>query len=164
MPEVPKVQKKLREAIFFLGHMSNSARSTHLDREDLEFNLSALLSAARSVTDFFEYQAWWSQWKASQSPEDILLLKRMKEQRDSEVHKEGADVSHQVEDVPVSKIETPSGLHAAYAPSFGEPWGEVKVGMKVYYFMLEGKPVPVIETCQGYVGLLERAVEDFSKA
>ncbi len=45
-----------------------------------------------------------SQWKASQSAEDILLLKQMKEQRDSEVHKEGADVSHQVEDVPVNKI------------------------------------------------------------
>ena len=69
-----------------------------------------------------------------------------------------------MEDVPISKIETPSGLHAAYAPSFGEPWGEVKVGMKVYYFMLEGKAVPVVETCQRYVGLLERAVEDFGKS
>ncbi len=164
MPEVPKIQKKLREATFFLGHMSQSARSTRLDHDHLEFYLSAFLSAARSVTDFFEHQAWWSQWKASQSAEEILLLKQMKEQRDSEVHEEGADVSHQVEDVPVSKIETPSGLHAAYAPSFGEPWGEVKVGMKVYYFMLGGKAVPVIEICQRYVGLLERAVEDFSKA
>jgi hypothetical protein len=40
----------------------------------------------------------------------------------------------------------------------------VKVGRKVYYFMLGGKAVPVIETSQRYVGLLERAVEDFSKA
>jgi len=30
--------------------------------------------------------------------------------------------------------------------------------------MLGGKAVPLIETCQQYVGLLERAVEDFSKA
>jgi len=169
MPEVPKIQKKLREAKFFLGHMGQSARSTRLDHEHLEFYLSAFLSAARSVTDFFErkQKAWWSQWKAnraSKSPEDLRLLNQMTKQRDNEVHEKGADVSHQVEDVPLSKIETPSGLHAAYAPSFGEPWGEVKVGMKVYYFMLGGKAVPLIETCQQYVGLLERAVEDFSKA
>ena len=169
MPEVPKIQKKLREAKFFLGHMGQSARSTRLDHEHLEFYLSAFLSAARSVTDFFErkQKAWWSQWKAnraSKSPEDLRLLNQMTKQRDNEVHEKGSDVSHQVEDVPLRKIETPSGLHAAYAPSFGEPWGEVKVGMKVYYFMLGGKAVPVIETCQRYVGLLERAVEDFSKA
>jgi hypothetical protein len=164
MPEVPRVQKKFRETKFFFDHMSKSARSTRLDHDHLEFYLSAFLSAARSVTDFFESQAWWGRWKAIQSAADILLLKQMTKQRDGEVHKEGADVSHQVEDVPLSKPETPSGLHAAYAPSFGEPWGEVKVGWKVYCFMLGGKAVPVIETCQRYVGLLERAVEDFSKA
>jgi mRNA-degrading endonuclease YafQ of YafQ-DinJ toxin-antitoxin module len=166
MPEVPKIQKKLREAKFFLGHMSQSARSTRLDHEHLEFYLSAFLSAARSVTDFFEHkqQAWWKANRDSKSSEDLRLLNQMTKQRDNEVHEEGADLSHQVGDVPLSKIETPSGLHAAYAPSSGEPWGEVKVGMKVYYFMLGGKAVPVIETCQRYVGLLERAVEDFSKA
>jgi CheY-like chemotaxis protein len=106
-----------------------SAGSTRLDHDHLEFYLSAFLSAARSVT--VEHQAWWGQWKASQSPEDVLLLKRMKEQRDSEVHQEGADVSHQVEDIPASKIKTPPGSHAAYAPSFGDPFSEVKIGVKV---------------------------------
>ena len=169
MPEVAKVSKKLREAKFFLGHMSQSAGSTRLDHDHLEFYLSAFLSAARSVTHFFErkqQKTWWSQWKAnrtSKSPEDLRLLNHMTNQRDNEVHEEGADVSHQVEDVPVSKIETASSLHAAYAPSFGEPFGEVKIGMKVYHFILAGKPVPVIETCRRYVGLLESAVEDFRK-
>src|SRR5258706_16231028 len=64
MPVVPRVQKKFRETKFFFGHMSQSAGSTRLDHDHLEFYLSAFLSAARSVTDFFEYQAWWSQWKA----------------------------------------------------------------------------------------------------
>lgn len=67
MPEVPRVQKKLRETKFFFGHMSQSARSARLDHDRLEFYLSAFLSAARRVTDFFEHHAWWSQWKASQS-------------------------------------------------------------------------------------------------
>ena len=169
MPEVPKIQKKLCEAKFFLNHMMQSARSTRLDHEHLEFYLSAFLSAARSVTDFFErkQKAWWSQWKAnraSKSPEDLRLLNQMTKQRDNEVHEEGADVAHRIEDVPLSKIETPSALHVAYAPSFGEPWGEVQVGLKVYYFTLGGKTVNVIETCRRYVGLLECAVAEFSKA
>jgi len=167
MPEVPKIQKKLCEAKFFLNHMMQSARSTRLDHEHLEFYLSAFLSAARSVTDFFEkrnQKAWWSQWRANRSPDDLQLLNQMTKQRDNEVHEEGADVAHRIEDVPLSKIETPSGLHAAYISSFGEPWGEVQVGLKVYYFTLGGKPVNVIETCQRYVILLERAVAEFSKS
>ena len=43
-------------------------------------------------------------------------------------------------------------------PSFGEPWDEVQVGLKVYYFTLGGKTVNVIETCRRYVGLPECAV------
>src|SRR5207249_2777260 len=130
MPEVPKIQKKLCEAKFFLNHMMQSAGSTRLDHEHLEFYLSAFLSAARSVTDFFEkrnQKAWWGQWRANRSPDDLQLLNQMTKQRDNEVHEDGADVAHRIEDVPLSKIETPSALHAAYAPSFGEPWGEVQV-------------------------------------
>ena len=128
MPEVPKIQKKLREAKFFLSHMMQSARSTQSDREHFEFYFSAFLSAARSVTGFFENKkqpkakAWWSQWKQAKprSGDDCTLLNRMTQQRDNEVHEEGAEVAHQLEDVPLSKIETPAGLHAAYIPSFGD--------------------------------------------
>ena len=91
--------------------MMQSARSTRLDHEHLEFYLSAFLSAARSVTDFFEkrnQKAWWSQWRANRSPDDLQLLNQMTKQRDNEVHEEGADVAHRIEDVPLSKIETPS--------------------------------------------------------
>jgi len=125
------------------------------------------------VTGFFEkkkqakhVKAWWSQWRThkDRSDYDRQLLNRMRTQRNNEVHEEGADVSHQMEDVPLSKIETPSGLHAAYIPSFGEPWGGAQISLKVYYFTLGGKTVNAIETCQRYVGLLECAVEEFSKA
>src|SRR5437667_11060841 len=111
MPEVPKIQKKLCEAKFFLNHMMQSARSTRLDQEHFEFYLSAFLSAARSVTDFFEkknqpkhIKAWCSHWRANRSPDDRQLLNRMRTQRDNEVHEEGADVAHRIEDVPLSKI------------------------------------------------------------
>ena len=163
----PTIPKKLREAKFFLGYMMQSARSTRLDHEHFEFYLSAFLSAARSVTTFFEkrnQKAWWSQWRANRSEDDRQLLNEMRTQRNNEVHEEGADIAHRLEDVALSKIETASGLHAAYAPSFGEPWGEPQISLKVYYFTLGGKPVNVIETCQRYVILLERAVAEFSKS
>jgi len=161
---IERIQKKLREAKFFLSHMIQSGRSTRLDHEHVEFYLSAFLSAARSVTNFLEKddQRWWCQWKKGQA--DRELLDQMRKQRKNEVHRKGADVAHQLEDVPLSKIETASALHAAFAPSFGEPWGEPQVGLKVYYFTLGGETVNAIETCQRYVGLLERAVEEFSKA
>jgi hypothetical protein len=164
----PKLQKKLREAKFFLSHMKNSARSTRLDHEQFEYYLSAFLSAARSATSFFEkknqpdIKTWWRQWKKDRSEDDRGLLNQMTKQRDNEVHEKGADVAHQLEDVPLSKIETPSALHAAYAPSFGEPWGESQISLKVYYFTVAGKPVKVIETCERYVCLLERVVKEFS--
>ena len=166
MPDVPKLQRKLGEAKFFLSHMMQSARSTRLDHEHFEFHLSAFLSAARSVTNFFEdnQRAWWRQWKTGRTKVDLQLLNQMTKQRDNEVHEKGVDVAHQIEDVPLSKIETPSALHAAYAPSFGEPWGEAQISLKVYYFTLGETSVNVIETCKRYVGLLELAVEEFSKA
>jgi hypothetical protein len=167
MPEIPKTLRKLQEARFFWGHMRmESARYPQPDREHFEFYLSAFLSAARSVTDFFErnQRLWWSQWKnhKDRSDDDRQLLNQMTKQRDNEVHEKGADVSHHMEDVPLSKIETPSGVLAAHAPA-SEPWGEVKVGLKVYYLTLGGKPVNALETCQRYLGSLERAVEEFSR-
>ena len=81
----PTIPKKLREAKFFLGHMRmESARSTQPDREHFEFYLSAFLSAARSVTTFFEkrnQKAWWSQWRANRSEDDRQLLNEMRIQR-----------------------------------------------------------------------------------
>jgi len=162
---IERIQKKLREAKFFLSHDAICAFHC-LDHEHVEFHLSAFLSAARSVTNFLEKdnQRWWCQWKKRQPEADRQLLDQMRKQRKNEVHKKGADVAHQLEDVPLSKIETASGLHAAYAPSFGEPWGEPQISLKVYYFTLGETTVNLIETCQRYVGLLERAVEEFSKA
>src|SRR5437773_9100380 len=108
---IERIQKKLREAKFFLSHMMQSARSTRLDHEHFEFHLSAFLSAARSVTNFLEnnQRAWWSQWKTGRPGDDRQLLNQMTKQRDNEVHEKGADVAHQLEDVPLSKIETASG-------------------------------------------------------
>src|SRR5436190_19053884 len=101
MPEIPKIQKKLCEAKFFLNHMMQSARSTRLDHEHLEFYLSAFLSAARSVTDFFEkrnQKEWWSQWRANRSPDDLQLCIKMTKQRVIEVTEEGAVVALRIEE------------------------------------------------------------------
>jgi len=36
---IERIQKKFREAKFFLSHMMQAARSTRLDHEHVEFNL-----------------------------------------------------------------------------------------------------------------------------
>src|SRR5260370_3388561 len=75
----PKLQKKLREARFFLSHMVHSARSTRLDHEHFEFHLSAFLSSARSVTSFLEdnHRAWWHQWNTARPVPALQLLNQI---------------------------------------------------------------------------------------
>jgi hypothetical protein len=46
---VERVEKKLREAQYFLDQMIEKERLAFGDKEPFDFNLSAFLSAARSV-------------------------------------------------------------------------------------------------------------------
>src|SRR5439155_22520623 len=71
---IERIQKKLREATFFLIHMIQSGRSTRLDPEHDEFYLSAFLSAARSLTNYLERydQRWRCQWKKGQAERELL--------------------------------------------------------------------------------------------
>ncbi len=48
MAQIPKIQKKLREAKFFYRHVCDKERALNLESEELEFYLSAFLSAGRS--------------------------------------------------------------------------------------------------------------------
>ena len=56
MPDIPKTEKKLREAKFFLGKLVAEASTERLDREDFEFYLNGLLAAGRSVTFALQFE------------------------------------------------------------------------------------------------------------
>ena len=127
MERIPKTQKKLREAKFFLGRMSEALRSIKLEKEDFEFFLSAFLSAGRSVTFVLRaeqadvYQQWYDGWQKALDAENRELLEFMNQQRIAEVHRRGADVQAEIEMVPVSELEMGPGRDPRYSISGG--WG-----------------------------------------
>jgi hypothetical protein len=110
MAQIPKIQKKLREAEFFFRHVCDKNRALSLESEELEFFLSAFLSAGRSVIGFFyekqnkQYRPWFHEWKMALTDGDRKLLNEMTRQRDAEVHEQGTEVHAAIEMVALTEI------------------------------------------------------------
>ena len=75
------VEKKQREARFFLTKMIEHEARAFRDVEPFDFYLSAFLSAARSVDyplhheQAATYPVWRDSWKAALAPNDDQLMK-----------------------------------------------------------------------------------------
>jgi hypothetical protein len=77
--DLARVQKKIAEARFFLGKMTEQERRVGGDdREPFDFYLSAFLSAARTVDYRLRheqagiYPAWRTAWDARLTPQEKL--------------------------------------------------------------------------------------------
>src|SRR2546426_3543630 len=141
MASIPKTEKKLREARFFLSAMSAAAKSTRLDEENFEFFLSAFLSAARSVPDVMrvegkkQYKGWYRRWEANLSEGERNLWRFINNQRIATVHREGVEVQTEIEFVPITRVEF-RGRHPAYGIGWFMPPGVSlpQIGRAVHYF------------------------------
>ena len=81
--DIQVIEKKLREARFFLYQMREYERLTSEDTEPFDFYLSAFLTAAMSVRGAFHYardrersdavKAWKQRWESSLSPDKARL-------------------------------------------------------------------------------------------
>ncbi len=168
MAQVPQTRKKLREAKFFLGRMSEAEESPRLDKDDFDFYLSAFLSAGRSVTLFLQveqkelYDACFLGWSKAPVGDEPELLKFMNAQRVAEVHKGGAEVYPMVERVPVTEAKFRDRRHPAYGISWWGPPGvpPPTIGTKVHYFQIGDTREQAVETCKRYLQLLEKWVRD----
>jgi hypothetical protein len=173
MAQIPNTQRKLREAKFFLGHVSKAGRSPQLDREDFYFYLSAFLSAGRSVTFALQseekasYDAWYSKWCQALGKDERELLRFMNDQRVAEVHVQGAKTQGDIEMVPLTQFESeyrPNSISwmvcGCDAPGIPPP----EMGIMVYYFEIKGKKENALNTCKRYLALLERLVREFDQA
>lgn len=162
---------KLREARFFLGRLQeevlDSERSSH---ENFRYYLSAFLAAADTLREIGSkddpaFYGYWATWKAALPPEDRALVTFMKAQRDSEIHKEGAEVIGERTLI----VETP-GL-ATLTPAIAEI-----IGLEMSFFprtirtdwIFEGlgpdQERDVVPRCARYLELLEGVVGEFSAA
>ena len=170
---IEATQRKLREAQFFLERLIQArGQAVRNEPEVLGYYLSALLSAARSVTwalQFEEkdkYDTWFPAWLASRGAEEQALLRFLKNQRNDEQKRGGAGVASAWDYIPISQVPRTDRSHPAYGDHWFGPPGtpEPRVGVLVHSFeSAEGEP-EVADTCRRYIGLLSELVRDFLHA
>src|SRR6516164_7020496 len=95
--DIQVIEKKLREARFFLWQMREHERLASEDTEPFDFHLSAFLTAAMSVRGAFHYErdrkrsdavkAWKQQWETGLLPDKARLYHFMRRDRVAEIHR-----------------------------------------------------------------------------
>ncbi len=164
MGQMAAIRKKLREAIFFFRHLSNQKKAFDLEAEDVDFFLSAFLTAGRSVIELFDKDCriWFRNWKMTLVDCDRKFLNDMSRQRNLEVHQGGADVIPQFEPVSITKLEADARYVASW---FGPPLiPPPHVAKKNYYFFIDGKQLDVNSVCKRYLELLIKLMKDFEES
>jgi hypothetical protein len=163
--KLPNVDKKLREARFFLGKMGDQERLAFGDKEPFDFFLSAFLSAARSVDYRLRheqkalYPSWRASWNAALPPHQDLLIKFLVDDRALEVHESGSGRSVQREGIPVGDVyHDGSGTVHISAPPGTPP---AIIHKPSYQFTIGGNSRRVVDACAEYLGLLEGMVAKF---
>jgi hypothetical protein len=186
VPFLEQTKKKLREADFFFGHLieQSQRQKSVLEMEKktdeaFDFYLSAFLTAVRSVTDVLrkeagitadKYDAWYSEWLRAQSDDDrnLLLLPDdgksgrgrkkdlIREQRDAEVHREGARVRGEYKMVPLA--EQGEGGNYWFGPPRIDP---PLVRRLVHYFDGGVAEKEVLAACKQHLQLTNALVAHF---
>jgi len=164
MGQMGLIRKKLREVLFFYCHLSHGKTVVEPEREDVDFFLSAFLSAGKSVIGFFDEEqnrAWFDSWKMGLVEDDRKLLKDMMHQRNLEVHEGGADVIPEFEVAPVNSRDTSPGYENSTFARLPVP--ALPVRRKGYYFWIDGKRLDVNSISWRYLELLLKLVSDYQE-
>src|SRR5580658_107496 len=136
---MPNVEKKLREASFFLSKLAERGNMALGDHEELDFYLSAFLNASRSF-DYrlcYEqktlYKTWRTQWDALLSGTDQRLMKFFAHDRAEEVHRSGSNRDEKQTGIPVGNMyQDASGT--VYASGPPDASASVIISKPDYYF------------------------------
>jgi hypothetical protein len=162
---IENVEKKLREAHFFLGKMREQESRAFGDKEPYDFHLSAFLSAGRSVDYRLRseqkatYPAWRTAWDAALISAEATLIKFMVDDRNVEVHESGSGRGVKTETIKVGHTYSDrSGTVEVFGPP-GMPPAEIY--KPAYTFTIDGTERKATEACAEYVALLERMVAQF---
>ena len=170
--DLARVHKKLAEAQFFLGKMTEQERrifgggDPREPFEPFDYYLSAFLSAGRTVDYRLRYEqtaiypAWRTAWNANLALQENALVKFMVDDRNDEVHESGSSRSEAQEGV-----EFGIGTHHRDGGTItiGGPVGmpPVVVSKRTYNFTIDGAERKATEASAAYLALLQRMVAQF---
>jgi hypothetical protein len=188
---IERMQKKLREAKFFLGHLEHESRRTSRNKpEAFEFYRNAFLVPAHTVVGLllaFErerYPGWYARWLNVRTDQERALLPQptsgrlwqgrgsaegvVQARRNAEVHREGAESFVEWEMVPMIEVQARGAMLGnaiwgfhRYALPGVEP---NKIGVEVRYVKVGETLVKEFELCRQYVLLVEELLNDFAQA
>jgi hypothetical protein len=168
---VENVEKKLREARFFLEKMDKHERIAFVDKEPFDFYLSAFLNAGMSVRGAFHVRQdrkrneaikkWKRKWEAQVTPNEKSLWDFMLEDRIHEVHISGSRRIGKTEnrELGPGTHSLAGGTHEVSAPPDVFPAAIIRT--HAYYFTIDGTDRKVTEACWEYLALLEQMVAKF---
>jgi hypothetical protein len=170
---IERAEKKLREAKYFLDQMIEKESLAFGDKEPFDFNLSAFLSASRSIDYRLRheqpetYPAWRTAWDANLSPADACLIKFMVDDRNDEVHESGSGRSVGTQDIEVGDTYADKSGTLYATPAAALHLSEqsaiprVVIRKPTYAFTIAGTDRKAAEACAEYLALLEQMVEKF---
>jgi hypothetical protein len=161
------IEKKLREAEFFLNKMRRHERMAFNDKEPFDFYLSAFLSAARTVDYRLRheqaavYPTWRTTWDATLTQAQHSLIKFMVDDRNVEVHESGSSRVTKTEnrELGPGTHSFASGTMDVIGPPGIAPLAIIQT--PAYHFTIEGTERNVTDACEEYLALLQRMVAMF---
>jgi hypothetical protein len=168
-----RVQKKLAEAGFFLGKMTEQERRTIGDKEPFDYYLSAFLSAAMSVRGGFQVRqnrerhraiiTWVDAWEKNLTQDEKQLYDFMGVDRVAEVHNAGSQrkVAQEGVELGIGTHHIDGGVLTIDGPIFGMESAAAVVYKPTYSFHIDGADRKVTEACATHLALLQRMVAQF---
>jgi hypothetical protein len=168
-----RVEKKLREAQYFLEQIIEKESLAFGDKEPFDFNLSAFLSAMKTVDYRLRheqpgaYPTWRTAWDAKLSPADDCLIEFMVDDRNEEVHASGSGRSVGTQDIEVGDTyaDKSGTLEVSYAAALylseGLPIPRAVIRKPTYAFTIGGTERKATEACAKYLELLKSMLAKF---
>ena len=168
-----RVEKKLREAEFFLSKAKEADGDARLESEEFDFYLSAFFAAARSVTlvwqheDKPSYDSFAGPWWLARSANEQRLADFMNKERVDVIHRTGFGTrDREVEEVDLETYQNqrgekrPGTVLIITALERG-PRSQIMVAR--HYLAFDGKRILAVEVCARYLDLLRQLLADFGQ-
>ena len=160
-----RIEKKLREAQFFLDKMIREEDRSTGDGEAFDFYHSAFLNAGRTVDywlrcDFkTDYPPWREEWN-ERNPAEARLIKLMADDRAAEVHGKGSrrEVGEQSREFGIGDHRLSDSLISVSGPPGMAPVGLTRPAYS--YPLIDGRLVAKVGG--EYIEHLGRLVKEFA--
>jgi hypothetical protein len=168
--DLETVEKKFREARFFLEKMIDQEGRAFGDKEPFDFYLSAFLNATRTVDYRLRhehgalYAPWRKNWDAALPAKDAALIKFMVDDRIAEVHQKGSARGVKDETIPVHGSYTDNSgtlIITDIPPVLSGLQQRSAIVKPTYNFTIGGVERKATEVCGEYLALLKGMLDEF---